>query len=461
MQELNIPGLAVVAVRGNEIVLLETFGVCDPAGKQRVTPHSPFYLASVTKSFTALGVALLAEEGKLNLDDTVKKYLPRFTLADKKLAESVTVRDLLCHRHGLNSDPIAMAEAYFGNITDDRYYALLEFVESPGKFAYSNLHYTLAGRVIEAVSGKRWQDFLAERVFAPLEMHDATCYASKLYANPQAAWPIVEVDGNWQVAPLVKSDAVMHAAGGMGASALDMANWLRFQLTGTTPSGSELLSPTLLRDTQTQQVGDLAAGTGPPAHKRSGYSLGWFTGKLAEHRYLNHGGGYLGTSTYVSILPDEGVGVAVLMNEGPPNSLFPYVVANDVYSKLLGEELPDVLPDARRLAARSREQTAQRTKPDWNGFAAGAGLTQPAERYAGHFENNLWGDLVISAERGGLKFRVGDLTLRGHGLAKDKFRLEVPGGDIIEGKFLFDEQQQLRGLVLQTPEGDAEFRKLL
>src|SRR5690606_35028942 len=128
---------------------------------------------------------------------------------------------------GLDSSPISMGEAYFGNMTDDRYYRLLELVESKGKFSYSNLHYTLAGRIIEAVGGQSWKDFLAERVFAPLQMHDATCYSSRLYANPLAAWPIVEEQGNWKLAPIVKSDKVMHAAGGMGASATDLGNWLR------------------------------------------------------------------------------------------------------------------------------------------------------------------------------------------------------------------------------------------
>lgn len=460
MKELNIPGLAIVAVRGGDVVLLDTLGVCDPAGRQRVEPRSPFYLASVTKSFTALGIAILADEGKLKLDDPVKNYLPRFTLADKELAAKVTVRDLLCHRHGLNSDPIAMSEAYFGNITDDRYYALLEFVESPGKFAYSNLHYTLAGRVIEAVTGQSWKDFLAERVFAPLGMRDATCYASQLYANPLVAWPIAEVNGKWQQAAVVKGDAVMHAAGGMGASAQDMAGWLRFQLTGKTPAGSELVSAAMLRDLRKQQVADQETDGGPPGQSREGYSLGWFTGTYHGHQFLTHGGGYLGTATYVSFLPEKNVGVVVLMNEGPPNGLFPYVVANDVYGKLLDESLPDLLPEARQSAARSRQRMAERVEPAWNGFAKGEGLTQPVDRYAGRFENAFWGDLTATAVEGGLNFQIGELTIRNHGLGDNKFRMEVPGGEVIEGHFLVNDKQEVQGFSVETPEGPAEFRRL-
>jgi CubicO group peptidase (beta-lactamase class C family) len=128
-EQLRIPGFAVIAVKGDQIVLLDAIGVCDPSGKQPVTPRSPFYLASVTKSFTALGIAILVDEGKVKLDEPVRTYLPRFTLADEDLAKKITVRDLLCHRYGLNSEPITIAEAYLGNITDERYYRLLAAVK--------------------------------------------------------------------------------------------------------------------------------------------------------------------------------------------------------------------------------------------------------------------------------------------------------------------------------------------
>jgi CubicO group peptidase (beta-lactamase class C family) len=458
MKELNVPGLAIIAVKGDQTILLDTLGVCDPKSKQLVVPRSPFYLASVTKSFTALGIAILAEEGKLKLDAPVKTYLPRFTLADAELAGKITVRDLLTHRYGLDSSPISMSEAYFGNITEDRYYALLAFVE-PRTFSYSNLHYTLAGRIIEAVSGKSWQDFLAERVFAPLEMRDSTRYASRLYANPLAAWPIVEEHGAWQLAPLVKNDHVMHAAGGMGASAADLAHWLHFQLSGKTPRGQRLVSPQLLADIHKQQVADEKPEEWPPGVLRTGYSLGWFTGTLHGRRFLNHGGGYLGTSTIVSFLPEEKLGVAVLMNESAPNSMFPMVVAGDIYAKLLNQPLPDLLPEAREMAERSRERMAQRTELAWNAPTTGQGLSQPVEKYAGTYRSPFWGDLQTAVTGGKLNARVGELALRLHALGDDKFRLELAPGDVVEGSFKI-EGNRVVGLVVKTPEGDAELEKV-
>ncbi len=459
MHELKVPGMAVVVVKGDEVVLLDALGVCDPSGKQRVTPRSPFYLASVTKSFTALGVAILVDEGKVKLDEPVKTYLPRFTLADDDAATKVTVRDLLAHRLGIDSGPIGLAEAYLGNITEDRYYRLLTLVEPENEFRYTNLHYTLAGRIITAVTGKKWQDFLAERVFAPLEMVDSTCYASKLYANPLVAWPIVERAGHWQVAPLVKGDSVMHAAGGMGAGAADLGNWLRFHITGKTPDGKRLISRKLLDEVHTRQVVDKDASSEIPGYERDGYSLGWFTGSFHDHPLREHGGGYIGTSTVVSFLPEDQVGVAVLVNESSPNPVFTQLVSMDVYGKLLGLPIEDLLPRMQELATRLRERQAGVVELDWAPPGAGSGLDQPLAAYVGEYENPFWGAASIALEDDALAFRVGELPLRWHALDGQRFRLEIPPSDVAEGEFLVAPAGAVTGFSVVTPEGKAEFHR--
>ena len=248
---------------------------------------------------------------------------------------------------------------------------MLALVEPRDKFAYSNLHFTLAGRIIEAVTGKSWKDFLAERVFATLEMRDATCYASQLYANPLAAWPIVERNGAWNRSPLVKNDAVMHAAGGMGASAADMAHWLRFQLSGKTPDGGDSSPPICFAEMHTRQAVYDEPDSGPLGLVEDGYTLGWFTGHLGERRILRHGGGYVGTSTMVVLFPEDKVGMAVLMNESAPNAGFTMLVASDIASKLL---------DLAGCRSAARVASVRRTRARTNGRAAGACLGRAGRR---------------------------------------------------------------------------------
>src|SRR5262249_30148819 len=154
---------AVCAVEDGQTVLLDAIGIRDPLG-QPASVDSPFYIASSTKSFTAMAVAILVDEGRLALDDPVKKYLPRFELSNKEVSETMTIRDLLAHRQGIDSSPTSSCEAYTGLIDDDRYYRLLTRVRPGGKFRYSNLNFTLAGRVIEATTGQNWKQFIAERI---------------------------------------------------------------------------------------------------------------------------------------------------------------------------------------------------------------------------------------------------------------------------------------------------------
>jgi CubicO group peptidase (beta-lactamase class C family) len=459
VDELKIPGLAVVVVKGDQTLLLDGLGVCDADGRTRVTPDSPFYLASVTKSFTALGVCILVEEGKVKLDEPVKTYLPRFTLHDSQQAAAITVRDLLSHRKGLDSSPISLAEAYFGNINDDRYYGWLASVRPRNKYSYSNLHYTLAGRIIEAVTGQSWKDFLAERVFAPLQMRDATCYASKLYANPLVAWPTIEQHGQWQRAPLVKNDAVMHAAGGMGCSAADMAQWMKFHLTGKTPDGKRLVSEAMLGEIHTRQAIEEKPRERPDGFIEDGYTLGWQHGKLGEHKLLCHGGGYVGTSTLVTIVPDAQVGVAVLMNESSPTGGFVTVVTADVLQKLLALPENDVLPKLREAVAKSRERMAKRTELTWDGAGDGSGLSKPVNHYAATYHSPKWGEVVVSAADGKLAVQIGTLIPRWQVLDKDRFRLEIAPGDVVQGRFKLDGEGKVVAVSFFTPVGNAEFTR--
>lgn len=456
-RELRVAGIAIVAVRGDQVVLLDALGTCDAMAAQSVQPRSPFYLASVTKSFTALGVAMLADEGKLDLDDPVRKHLPRFKLADAEAAARITLRDLLCHRPGLDSQPIAQAEAYLGNLTEDRYYRWLERARPLGQFQYTNLHFTLLGRVIEAVTGQAWQDYLAARVFQPLGMADATCYASRLYANPLAAQPLTIADQGWQDVPLRKHDAVMHAAGGMGASAVDLGHWIAFHLSGRNPQGQSLLSEPMLAEVHRQQVSMAEAEEFPRGVVREGYSLGWFTGHLHGRRMLEHGGGYLGTATLVSLLPEDQVGVAVLINES--RGLLATQIALDVYAQLLGLPQTDLVPELKASLARIEERARRQSEASWDPPGTARGLTLPIQYYLGQYENEDWGTFRVTEHQGELRFRLGQQPARSHSLAPNRFRYEAVPGQAFAGEFQLS-GGQVRGLVAHTPTGKCEFRKV-
>ena len=153
LQDLGVPGLAISVVRGDEVLLARGFGQRDVENDLPADADTLYYIASSTKSFVALAAQILAEEGRIDLDAPVARYLTRFRLATEEATAAVTVRDLLSHSQGLSRAAITQAEAYTGLFDDDFYYRLLAEVEPSGAFDYTNLHFTLLGRLIEAVSG--------------------------------------------------------------------------------------------------------------------------------------------------------------------------------------------------------------------------------------------------------------------------------------------------------------------
>jgi CubicO group peptidase (beta-lactamase class C family) len=208
--------------------------------------------------------------------------LPEFVLPSEDLTAALTLRDLLCHRHGLECGPIVHRDAYTGQITDEIYFRLLQDAEIANYVRYSNIHFTLAGRAIEDASGLKWQDFLDQRLFVPAGMMRTTAYASEMYGKLEHAEPMLRIEEMWRRSPLVKTDRTMHAAGGMGTTARDAARWLILNLNGGEIDGRRILPETM------------------------------------EEEYF-HGGGYVGAASYISFLPEHGIGVAALANsDGGP-----------------------------------------------------------------------------------------------------------------------------------------------
>ena len=178
MDDLRIPGMALGIIEDGQIAHLQGYGAADATGRE-VTAQTPFHIGSVTKSFTALAVMQLVEEGKIELDAPVQQYLPWFTLADEEAAAKITVRNLLNHTSGIST--------YDGNrgfASDENLEMRVRGLQNIGlrepvgeTFQYSNINYGIAGLIVETVSGQTYADYVSEHIFAPLEMRHS--YASE------------------------------------------------------------------------------------------------------------------------------------------------------------------------------------------------------------------------------------------------------------------------------------------
>jgi CubicO group peptidase (beta-lactamase class C family) len=453
MKAFDVPGFAVAVVKDGQIVALDAFGVRDLQGHP-ATSDTIYYIASATKPFTAMGLCILADEGKIDLDAPVKKYLPSLQLPSEALTERMTVRDLLCHRFGISCREIVQRDAYTGQITDDLYFALLKNAEVAGQVDYSNIHFTLAGRVIEAVSGQKWQDFLKQRIFDPADMSRTTAYASTMYGDADAAMPMIMLEGEWMQSPLLKTDRTMHAAGGMGTCARDAARWLILNMNGGEVDGKRIVSQRLADEMLTQQ----AALPNPRGAIRieTGFGLGWQCGAYrdAEHPYRLHGGGYVGASTYFAFLPEHKIGVAVLVNTDRGGGGMCDIVSIDVLDRLLGfEDTQDLLPDYKEHAAEMRRDVRTHKPPGVNPASAPSGLSLAPEKYLGRFANDAVGEMdVFLNDHEELCMRIGDLPIRLFSAGRDAFNGWSAPGMISSGAFVVGADGSVTAVILELDE---------
>jgi len=175
MRRLRVPGVSLAIVEGDRTVHTRGFGQARPNG-ETPTPRTPFFIGSLTKSFTALAVMQLVEAGQIELDASIQRYLPWFRLADPQASAQITVRHLLNQTSGLPTLAGEIPLADFDNSPNaaerqERALASLALVHPVGAaFEYSNSNYNLLGLIIEAADGESYADYVQTHIFTPLDM---------------------------------------------------------------------------------------------------------------------------------------------------------------------------------------------------------------------------------------------------------------------------------------------------
>jgi CubicO group peptidase (beta-lactamase class C family) len=343
MQRLRLPGLALAIVHGDQIVHLRGFGVADPSGRP-VTPQTPFLIASLTKSFTALAVMQLVEAGKVDLDSPVQRYLPAFRVADVEASARITVRHLLTMTGGL---PASTGDEYqllrrppTANDLALRVDALqsVRLVAPPGAvFEYSNAGYATLALLVESVSAQSYAEYLQQHIYGPLQMRQSFVSQSLARAHGLATgyryWFGFPVPFDW---------SYNHAELGAGftnSSADDLARYLIPHLNGGRYAKAQLLSP--------QGIAALHRPAAPFAGPfgEEFYAMGWMVRDTNGVRLVSHSGVAPHFHADLVLVPEGRWGIALLTNAD--NRLHPAAVAGlatGVAGLLVGKELSPPLP---------------------------------------------------------------------------------------------------------------------
>ncbi|KGM55834.1 beta-lactamase [Lysobacter daejeonensis GH1-9] len=417
-QQFNVPGIAVAIVKDGKVVLERGYGVREMGKPARVDEHTMFAIASNTKAFTAAALSILADEGKLSLDDRVIDHLPWFRMADPYVTHEMRVRDLLAHRSGLGLGAGDLLYWPGTDYTTEEVARRLKDVPLTGSFrgqyAYDNILYGVAQLVIEKASGQSYADFLQARVFTPLGMTETRFNSDHLKPtddNVATGHAKADFKDLEPVAPMTWHN--VSGAGGLYASAHDLTKWMRVQLDGGVMAGEgddakrlfsakrqkamwSVITPMNIPEPSVPELGAVKPNF-------LGYGEGWQLSDYRGRKLVWHTGGWPGMVSRLTLVPEHKLGVVVLTS-AEVGAAF-----NAVTMRAL-----DAFVDAPRtdwVAAYAAAVAKAEAKADetWQKHVqardAKSRPSLPLAKYAGRYRDAWYGDINIAQEGGKLVMR--------------------------------------------------------
>jgi len=335
IKQKGVPGVAVGVLHKGEIITVSS-GVTSVENPLPVTDETLFQIGSITKTFTGTAIMRLVEMGKLDLDATVRTYVPDFKVSDETASSEVTIRHLLTHTGGWEGDFFddtgagddALAK-YVANMAELEQLAPLGTV-----FSYCNSGFFLAGYIIEVVTGKSYQAALKDLVLEPLGLENSYLEPGGVMTHRFVVGHNVTEDGAKVVRPWPLPRSAW-PAGGITCHVKDLLCYARFHLgDGRVNDDTRLLSAESMAQMQSPQVttwGDEAIG------------LSWGIGKVGEARRLWHSGGTTGQVSLLMLIPEHDVAIAILTNANQ-GGLVTQDISRGALKEYLGLEVPDPKP---------------------------------------------------------------------------------------------------------------------
>ena len=466
----NVPGIAVGIVKDDKVVFLKGYGVRELNKPERVDENTLFAIASNSKAFATASLAILVDEGKLDWNDKVIKYLPDFQMYDPYVTGEITVKDLVSHRSGLDtfSGDLLWYETTY---TNDEILRRVRFLKPTYGFragyGYQNLMFIAAGKVVEKISGKTWSEFVRERILTPIGMNGTKTSVKDYKAGDNVAAPHNESGGKLRVLPFGNVDGAASAAG-LNSSVADMTKWLRLQLGRGKFDGKQIFSERQA-GAMWSPVNALPVNPFPakdaPTQMFSAYGLGWFMQDYRGRKIIQHGGGLDGMISQTAMMPSENLGVVVLTNSESSAATF---VRNKIFDVFLDAPNRDWSAEALERAKQSKAKSAE---DDQKIVAARVQNTKPSlalKDYAGKYVDELYGDATVAEENGKLVLRFGqspnfvaDLEHWHYDIFQIKWRPSVsynfPRGFI---NFTIDKTGKTDELKIDQPNNDFWFYEL-
>jgi CubicO group peptidase (beta-lactamase class C family) len=316
VKEHRLPGAAAGVVHGDELVWSAGIGFADVAARRASTPKTLYRIASITKTFTATAIMQLRDEDKLALDDPAVAYLPELEKVSNAFGpvEALTIRRLLSHESGLQSEPPGTDFAAVRYESEPaktlaRAREIAATVAPNTQWKYSNLAFQLLGEIVGRVTGQPYGKVVQSRLLRPLKLTGTSFdpVPARLSARKATGYEPRFLSDELELAPDPGS-SVFEAEGGLWSCVEDLGRWLAFQLgDGTAPGGKRLIAETTLAEMHKPRYLVDEAWT-------RAWAIGWFAVREDDVVWTMHSGGHYGFITNACFDPKEKVGAIVLLN---------------------------------------------------------------------------------------------------------------------------------------------------
>jgi len=390
-------GTAIAVVQNGKVLYQGYFGYADIASKQKVQPDTVFYIASATKPFTALATLLLEQQNKLSTKTSLQQMFvdTKFSGFD---ASRISIKQLLTHQSGIDNQPLVWATAYSGIYTPASLKALVagsypDAESKTGQFNYSNVGYNIVSTWLDQQSDLSWQQQLQQLIFTPLQMQHSSALVSEAQRK---TWTLAKPYSAMSPNPaqelyLQKTNQTMHAAGGMLATAPDLAKFLIAQM----QDSSAVFPETVIKKAQQTEV---TTDGNYNDFKRSGYAWGWYSGDYKGERMLHHFGSFAGFHAHLSFIPEKNMGLVVLNNEDFLSGHVTNLIADYSYGLLLNEADIKTKVAARfdellvKAAGLPKASLKEQQKIQGRSFQ----LSLPVSAYVGTYRHPQLGDIQLT-----------------------------------------------------------------
>lgn len=410
MKTFDVPGIAVAVVKDGKVIHSKGYGVTSVNTKEKVNEHTRFAIASNSKAFTAAALGMLIDSGKIKWTTLVTDIIPEFKLYAPYVTENFMIEDLLCHRSGLG---LGAGDLMFWpgtpDFTKEQIIHNLRFLKPVSQFRtkydYDNLLYLVAGEVVERVSGKSWEDFIEQNIFAPLGMDESATFYTRLKNRNNVIDPHAPVNGKVQVVDREMNET-LNAAGGIYSSVSDMSKWAITQMNDGkygSDQSKRLFSVKVHNDMWTIHTVIPVFGSTPYKTQFSGYGLGWRLNDEMGYKVASHTGGLLGMVTQVTLIPGMKLGIIVFTNQQSGAAFLS--VTNSIKDAYYGTERKDWIKQYQAAVLDGEKNAASITDDIWKNINSATSSFADLDKLTGTYEDPWFGKIMITKKNNNLYFQ--------------------------------------------------------